>query len=85
METMWVDQLLKTLDIQYGYCKKVPSDEEQRGYYIGLKMMLERIVSNDYHENFYIVRDSDGKHEIVNGEDRYNVEITVKRIEQIPF
>ena len=85
MGKMWSDQLLKTLDIQYRYCKKAPNDEEQRGYYIGLKIMLERIVSNDYHMNFYIVRDSDGKHRILSGENEYDVEIIVRRIEQTPI
>ena len=85
METMWADQLLRMLDIQYDYCKQSPNDKEQKGYYRGLKMMLERIVSSDYNEDFYIVRDFDGKHEILNGKDEYNAEITVRHIEMLPF
>ena len=79
MGKIWSDQLLRMLDIQYDYCKQSPNDE-QKGYYRGLKMMLERIVSSDYNKDFYIVRDSAGKHEIVNGENEYDTEITVKHI-----
>ncbi len=84
MEKMWSDQLLRMLDIQYDYCKQSPKNKEQKGYYKGMKMMLERIVSSDYNKDFYIVRDSAGKHEIVNGENEYDTVIIVKHIEQIP-
>ena len=80
MGKMWSDQLLRMLDAHYYYCKQFPKDKEQKGYYNGLKMMLEHIVSCDYHENFDIMRDSAGKHEIVNGENEYDTEITVKHI-----